>query len=193
MIGKIDIDAIEKARGLGISLDSGYLHNKDGRVRLFSRKFPGTSKSGYCLRSRVVWWIYTGEVLSGCEFNIHHKNSDRADDRFSNLEKLTHLEHAHEHNGYRGDNAEKVKRVCEVCNKEFEILKFRLREEGRGKFCSLVCRGKRPRKKNRVKLNCEWCEKDFFVTGFQSKHRRFCSNKCSADLLWYKRIDKCAY
>lgn len=138
--GIIDTETLEMGLAIGIDLKNGYLNICDGRVRVFCRKFPGTSKSGYALRSRVVWWLNTGEVISDMEFNLHHMNHNRADDRFKNLEKISHNEHARLHNAERSMDAT-VLRECKKCYKKFPILKGRLNEKGqrRGTYCSQTC------------------------------------------------------
>lgn len=194
-MGKLDEGIIERSLALGVNIAGGTLNKKDGRVRIFSRSFPGTSKSGYCLRSRVVWWIYTGEALSGCEFNIHHINHDRADDRIGNLEKLTHVEHAHEHNGYRWQNVQMSCRVCEHCGEEFKIQTSKLKDRSsgskqRGRFCSAACYQEHPRVlKNNCPQGHEYTEENSYKIidkyGYKSRTCKTCAkirrnHRCAA-------------
>jgi hypothetical protein len=146
--GYIDEESIRLASAKGVILIGGHLNKKDGRVRIFSREFPGTTKCGYCLRSRIVWWAHTGEVLSGCEFNIHHKNHDRADDRFDNLEKISHSEHSKHHHPL---NAAKVSCKCINCRSVFILEAYRMRDAFRGKFCSAKCFHSYPRSEEHKK------------------------------------------
>ena len=135
--GIINADTLEKGLAIGIDLRNGYLNVCDGRVRIFCRQFPGASKSGYCLRSRVVWWLHTGEVISDMEANIHHINHDRADDRFENLEKISHSEHSHMHAEESRQRAATC-HICKGCGIEFQIPKYRM-DSGRGKYCTQIC------------------------------------------------------
>jgi len=67
-----------------------------------------------------------------------------------------------------------VKRICQVCGKEFMVHKS-LVKKGGGKFCSNECYWKSIRK--RVKKVCEVCGKRFEVS-ISEKDRRFCSKEC---------------
>jgi hypothetical protein len=150
ILGIINEDLFSKASEAGFKLNTGTLNKKDGRVRIFCRQFPGTTKSGYALRSRIVWWLYTGEVISGTEYDIHHRNHNRADDRIENLEKLQHSAHAHEHNGFKGDNVAYAVKRCENCDKIFKLEKARLVDKSsgtkqRGRFCSQDCYHQHPK------------------------------------------------
>lgn len=154
--GKIGTQTIERGLAIGVDLRNGYLNICDGRVRIFCRKFPGTSKSGYCLRSRLVWWLHTGEVICDMEANIHHLNHDRSDDRFRNLEKISHDEHSQMHNAERSEAAATY-HICKECDKEFSIPKHRLKEKGRGSFCSQECYKKYPKEPRVLKEQIYCC------------------------------------
>lgn len=144
MVGLVDEETINLAVAIGLEIRGGCINSLDHRVRIFvGNRFPGSHKSRYALRSRVVWWLHTGEVLTGCEFNIHHNNHDRADDRFSNLSKMPHREHAQQHNP---KTVEWVDRLCLHCGGLFKIKKFRLREKTRGQFCGQACYQAHPKK-----------------------------------------------
>lgn len=138
-IGKVDRKTIRMALDAGIDIATGRLA-RNGRVTIHTDgRFPGAHKGGdIALRSRVVWWLNTGEVVIGCKiFDIHHKNKIRDDDRFSNLEKKYHRSHSLEHNPKKEPTL--IKRVCENCKSEFLIDAYRLRDPSRGKFCSQGC------------------------------------------------------
>lgn len=142
MIGNLSKETLSLAGSRGLPIALGTLRKTDKRVILFCRWFPGAHKSGYALRSRVVWWLHTGEVIKGASENIHHKNGIRSDDRFSNLEKMKHGLHSSHHNASRINN---VSRTCKACRKAFDINAWRLKEENRGKFCSQQCYQAYPR------------------------------------------------
>lgn len=137
MVGLVDesYSALAKAKGINAPLGS-LRRTGDGRVVVFAKAFPGCHASGYALRSRIVWWINTGEVLKGEEVNLHHKNHDRTDDRFANLELIRHGEHSHHHNAPRRRGRECA---CGACGTSFYVPKWR--ETGRNvQFCSMSCR-----------------------------------------------------
>src|ERR1700685_415780 len=174
MIGVVDDLTIAKARTKSINIAGGCINKKDGRVRLFVKgKFPGAHPSGgYALRSRVVWWLNTGEVLIGTEVNVHHKNHNRADDSFDNLEKMDHVKHAHAHNP---KTVEMVERTCKTCGNSFTIEKWRLLDKARGQFCSQKCYQSRTRKNVRIAVICEECSKPYEVIPSRIGKTKFCS------------------
>lgn len=146
MLGKLDWQTIELANEQGIDIEGGYIRTTDKRVVIGNKIFLTMGmKHRYVMRSRIVWWVNTGEFLTGGEWDIHHKNHNRIDDRFCNLEKLSHSDHSIEH--HPGGTSEVVTRICKGCKKEFLIFKHRLKERGRGTFCSQKCYHSTPRTK----------------------------------------------
>lgn len=79
-----------------------------------------------------------------------------------------------EHN--KGKNnprwSEKIKRICETCGKEFEII-FSKKD---AKYCSRECR-----KKERIKCICQYCGKVFFAREYEVRKGNaiFCSRSCT--------------
>ena len=137
----VDSQTRRLAKELGIDMDAGHINVKDKRFRLHcGSAYPAADARGYALRARVVWWLNTGELITGLKWNIHHINGERADDRFCNLEKLDHVAHAREHNPRR-----RIKRICKGCKQPFEIKPYRLKEKGRGSYCSQECYHAHPR------------------------------------------------
>lgn len=135
-LGKIDRETFRLGKRKGIDLTRGSVRKKDRRVIIVDRALPKYGfASKFVLRSRVVWWLRTGQVLVGDRYNLHHLNSNRSDDRFSNLEKIGHKEHAHEHNPF---GLRHVKRRCKGCRKPFKISRWRVRG-GRGHYCTHRC------------------------------------------------------
>lgn len=184
-LGLIDDDLVSVATERGINLLGGYVRNTDRRVVIGNRLFLEMGmKHRYVMRSRIVWWLKTGEFLRGNGIDIHHKNHDRIDDRFENLERIEHGDHAREHNPR---TAESVERICKECGKLFLILRHRLKEAGRGSYCSYACYGKtaKPWLYKRVDKVCEYCGIGFVVIEAKT-HRRFCSQACSANARWAK-------
>jgi hypothetical protein len=75
--------------------------------------YPGPRyRDRYCYEHHLVWWKNTGEV-PGLGFDVHHKNENKRDNRFKNLEKKTHAGHAGEHSRERGKPP--VMLICEWC------------------------------------------------------------------------------
>jgi hypothetical protein len=163
VVGLVDKKTVEKAKAVGIeNIAGGSINKKDKRVRIFVKGlYPGAHPSGgYALRSRVVWWLNTGEVLHGLEKNIHHKNHVRSDDRFSNLEKIGHHDHTRLHNP---KTVEMVERTCIHCLHFFTIERWRLKDESRGRFCSQKCyqahpKSKESRQKQGISLRAKYAE-----------------------------------
>ena len=125
----------------------------------------------------------TGEFLRGDELNIHHKNHNRIDDRFDNLEKKGHAAHSIEHNA---DRRADVACECRTCGKAFNLPQHRLKEKGRGSYCSKDCYKAAPKiaTRKRVTLSCVQCGSDFEVIRNRATSRKFCSNSCSALRRW---------
>ena len=61
-------------------------------------RYPGKRYRGrYAYEHHVVWWETTGQAV-GDGFVVHHKNGDRRDNDFGNLEVLPKGEHTGLHN-----------------------------------------------------------------------------------------------
>jgi len=81
-----------------------YYYIKEGIVKKkypnLPKDFPILSskrkKDNYIKRANLVWWKHTGEIIKYPEF-AHHKNRNKTDDRFENLEKTNRSEHAKKH------------------------------------------------------------------------------------------------
>lgn len=183
MIGLVDKKTISLAVAKNIVISGGSINKLDKRIRIFVKgRYPGADTKGYALRSRVVWWLNTGEVLRGCKYNIHHKNGMRQDDRFTNLEKLLHSEHSKQHHQKHAE----VPLICKQCRVKFTLPRARLREKGRGSYCSQTCYHKAPKKDRRVELRCQQCRQPFKVIPFRARFMKFCSPRCAAFHRWHK-------
>lgn len=101
----------------------------------------------------LVWWRETGTVPQAGE-DVHHKNENRSDNRFSNLEKKTKPEHTRIHNREKWKPA--VVR-CGWCKKNFTIspgkYKYRTRNGATELCCSRQCKGKKWKHGLMVKRN----------------------------------------
>ena len=118
--------------------DDGYV-DATGRMRVYFPGHPRASRGGYVLRAIVVYEAYHAEPVT-TEFNIHHKDTNRLNDSKDNLVKLTHERHSSLHHP-----RQRVQRVCKTCHGTFEIKPYRLKETGRGSYCSHTCYQKAPR------------------------------------------------
>lgn len=175
MIGIVDQKTITKAKAVHVNIAGGSVNKVDGRVRIFVKgKFPHTS-GGYALRSRVVWWINTGEVLPA-DIDIHHKDENRTNDSFDNLERMDHIDHAHHHNP---KTVVMVECVCKTCNGVFKLEKWRLKEKSRGQYCSQSCYQSRVRPSTLVSIICKECGSPYKVVPSRVDKSHCCSYSCS--------------
>lgn len=69
--------------------------SQGGHIRLYRPGYPRAPKSGYVLRSHIVWEIHHGPLPEG--LLIHHRNENPEDDEIENLEALTKADHARLH------------------------------------------------------------------------------------------------
>jgi hypothetical protein len=103
------------------------------------QQYPGRLYRGkYAYEHRVVWWKETGEI-PGKDEVVHHKNGDKRDNTFENLELLSREEHKKLHGERRKANM--VSMMCPVCNKEFikARRKTHLVKPNGATFCSRSC------------------------------------------------------
>lgn len=108
------------------------------------QKFPGKKyRNRYCYEHQAVWWQNTGEIVTK-PFLIHHKNENKHDNNFSNLEKKLIATHSREHNLERAPKP--IQLNCKYCNKEIFIkprnYRSRLKINKNGFFCSQSCGAK---------------------------------------------------
>lgn len=68
----------------------------NGRVAIYCPEHPGANNRGYILNSRFVMEKHLGRMLQTAE-EVHHKNGDKLDDSFSNLQLMTKSEHTKHH------------------------------------------------------------------------------------------------
>jgi hypothetical protein len=178
VVGLVDEATIAKAKAAGIeNIAGGCINKTHEHVLIYVRGlFPGAHASGYALRSRVVWWLHTGEVIIGREIDVHHDNEDKIDDRLDNLKRLDHPVHSRLHNP---KTVEMVERSCGTCGGSFKIEKWRLRDKSRGQFCSQGCYQLREQKKIRVAVSCQECGKSYEVIPSRLDKTKFCSYECA--------------
>lgn len=104
--------------------------------------YPGKRYRGrYAYEHIVVWWQNTGAMPPpGCV--VHHKNHQKRDNRFDNLECKTATAHNHEHSAARQAPDERA--TCKVCGREFDVApsdaRRRRRASANGEIaCSRSC------------------------------------------------------
>src|SRR6266436_528153 len=78
------------------------------------------------------------------------------------------------------DKEQPVARICETCQKEFQIWASLLRHGKAGRWCSRECY----LTSTRVTVACDFCKKEFqrskcFVSRYNGKN--FCSRQCNND------------
>ena len=78
--------------------------------------YPGKRYRGkYVYQHQLAWWINTGELVPD-GYVIHHKNEDRHDNHFENLEMIERKIHAVIHKPGYGF----IELVCDICGKTFQ-------------------------------------------------------------------------
>ena len=117
--------------------DSGYI-DRGGRFRVYRPDYPRCYGNGYALRAHVVWWLVEG-LCHPRASELHHKDHDRLNDAFDNLEPLSRSQHKKQHVA-----AEIESLICEHCRKQFDEFKWRTRQR-KVRFCSPECYHAMPR------------------------------------------------
>lgn len=76
--------------------------------------YPGKRYRGrYIYEHHYVWWKNTGELVPVGHI-VHHKNDDKRDNRFINLEVMSNRDHVIMHNADR--SRAMLTLVCSLCN-----------------------------------------------------------------------------
>lgn len=83
----------------------GRIVSDDGYVKIrVGRDHPLADPNGYAYEHLIVW-VSAGQPLPLSSETLHHKNEDKPDNRFSNLELKTRSVHNALHNAHRSRNA----------------------------------------------------------------------------------------
>lgn len=103
--------------------------------------FPGKRYRGvYVYEHIFVWWQNT-KIVPPPGYIIHHKNGQKHDNRFENLEMVFKITHLKMHNAH--NRAETILLVCDGCNKPFSLLKHRYKHRRKVgliySYCSNKC------------------------------------------------------
>lgn len=113
---------------------------KNGKYELIKapKGFPGKIYRGkYAYEHRVVWWQMTGELPE----IVHHKNGNKRDNRFENLEGMSEKRHRELH----GEERSRImlRMVCPACGRVFIRVKNKshLKKPNKASYCSRKCVG----------------------------------------------------
>lgn len=147
--------------------------------------YPGHKYRGrYIQEHQLVWWQNTGHAPTHGEV-VHHKNKDKHDNRFENLELLTNVEHGKLH----AIRCEPVKIICFNCGKEHFVrgnnYDYKKRIGQTNWFCSRRCvwnfyRGSHNCKgirKVAIKKVCKGCGVEFEDWSLRN-HKEYCNRTC---------------
>ena|ERR1700685_2912809 len=103
--------------------------------------YPGRLyRERYAYEHHVVWWKNTGDLVVE-PMLIHHKNHNKRDNDFGNLEIKERARHSAEHNRERMKPPEFMTLQCAWCGKDFEIDKrnWSFRKRYKNNHCSKSC------------------------------------------------------
>jgi len=70
----------------------GGIWKNEGYIYIHKPGFPTANSKGYIKRANYIWFQHTKEIIILPLF-LHHKNGNKEDDRFKNLQKTTRKEH----------------------------------------------------------------------------------------------------
>ena len=118
------------------NFDDGYIDNH-GRFRGYSPTHPRADSMGYVMRAVIAYEAYH-DVSVKKGYDIHHVDNNRLNDSRANLTVMTHAEHT------RLTVAEtrpgkQIACQCRNCGTMFILPQWRLKESGRGSYCSQAC------------------------------------------------------
>ena len=104
-------------------------------------EYPGKRyRDRYCYEHHLVWWQNTGLVVTdGCQ--LHHKDGNKRNNSFDNLELITRTEHSRTHRLRQGKKMVRLR--CPNCKIVFEREKNKthLQKKSVVTFCSRKCCG----------------------------------------------------
>lgn len=115
--------------------DAGFVDNR-GYFRVYRPDYPRAWADGYAKRYHVVWWLEVGSPPLDV---IHHRDGNKLNDVFGNLESTCSADHTRLH-----CRKPPIERFCQHCGGRFELSRSRNPVE-RGKFCSQACYHAKPR------------------------------------------------
>lgn len=103
-------------------------------------EYPGTKYRGrYVYEHQLVWWQNTKQLVPA-GFLVHHKNEQKRDNRFDNLELTTRSSHSREHQLEKAPPPVTV--ICTHCGIDFALSTQRYNDRSKckiGLFCTKSC------------------------------------------------------
>jgi hypothetical protein len=124
---------------LGVNLVC--MKNGPYELVLAPEDYPGKLYRGkYVYEHHLVWWKSTGNLVLE-PMLIHHKNHQKRDNRFENLELQDRGLHSARHNKERSGPIQYVELECAWCRKTFKIEKRNecSRKKAGNNHCSRSC------------------------------------------------------
>lgn len=118
------------------------------------KDYPGKvyGKARQCYEHQLIWWQNTNELVSTNEL-IHHKDENKSNNDFINLEKKTKSLHSSEHNRERSP-LKFIELTCKNCSvvfsKELYKHKYQAKVGTVNFFCSQRCKGIYQQKQNKL-------------------------------------------
>lgn len=101
--------------------------------------YPGKKYRGkYAYEHIVVWWKNTSHIPSNGEV-IHHKDENKRNNKFKNLELKTVASHSREHIVPAKTKSAKCKNCGKVFVRHKRVLKSRLKINGGFVYCGRSC------------------------------------------------------
>ena len=120
-----------------------------GYVMVHQPEHPFADSQGRIPEHRVVAEKMIGRIINPKLEVVHHKNKIRSDNRISNLEVLSHIDHIRVHNGWKQRNKKWVK-PCGDCKKMLPLECFYRRADGSTVYNCKPCARIRGRRKQVV-------------------------------------------
>ena len=131
------------------------MKNGDYIVVKAPENYPGRTYKGklrLVLEHHLVWWQNSGQVVPP-GMVVHHKNEDKFDNKFSNLELLTKAEHASHHHIIKPW----VWIFCVICKSGFlqkpNTHRAKLRQNKTEFCCSRKCQVTKQQAERRIQIS----------------------------------------
>jgi hypothetical protein len=126
-----------------------------------------------------VYEKVAGKIPEGYE--VHHKDEDKQNNNFENLELLSRAEHQAEH---KEQNKTNGNRLADYVAKNFDEVQELAKK---GKHGTYIGKNKR-RKLPNASIKCACCGNEFTPHSKSRKDTKFCSNGCRNE--WHKQHAK---
>ena len=161
----------------------------DNTHQKFDGKIFNIDKSGHFNKNlslhRFVFDYYNGEIPAG-NFEIHHRDFNKANNSHENLQILTREEHQRLHALQRLSKSP-IEKNCPICGKKF------MTGDIRQKYCSRTCANVQTDRTRKLKLSknkkCPVCGKLFNPKSHNTK-QICCSISCAKKKQWNDGVFK---